>query len=60
MIWNEGYWYLENFWHQFGNSLYIGLATMVVTVVIGDSCGPLGSTSSRHDPCAPFAPSELV
>jgi multiple sugar transport system permease protein len=35
VIWTEGYWYLENFWHQFGNSLYIGLATMVLTVVIG-------------------------
>lgn len=27
--------YLEQFWHQFGNSLYIGLATMVLTVLIG-------------------------
>ena len=35
VIWNESYWYLENFWHQFGNSLYIGLATMAATVVIG-------------------------
>ncbi len=35
VIWTEGYWYLENFWHQFGNSTYIGLATMVLTVLIG-------------------------
>jgi multiple sugar transport system permease protein len=35
VIWTEGHWYLENFWHQFGNSIYIGLATMVATVVIG-------------------------
>ena len=35
VIWNEGYWYLENFWHQFGNSLYIGLATMILTVLVG-------------------------
>ena len=35
VIWNESYWYLENFWHQFGNSLYIGLATTAATVVIG-------------------------
>jgi multiple sugar transport system permease protein len=34
-IWAEGHWYLENFWHQFGNSIYIGLATMVLTVVVG-------------------------
>ena len=27
--------YLENFWHQFGNSLFIGLLTMVLTVLIG-------------------------
>jgi multiple sugar transport system permease protein len=35
MIWTEGYWYLENFWHQFANSLALGLATMVLTVLIG-------------------------
>jgi multiple sugar transport system permease protein len=27
--------YLEDFWHQFGNSVYIGLATMALTVLIG-------------------------
>jgi multiple sugar transport system permease protein len=27
--------YLEDFWHQFGNSLYIGLLTMALTVLIG-------------------------
>ncbi len=27
--------YLEHFWQLFGNSLYIGLATMVLTVLIG-------------------------
>jgi multiple sugar transport system permease protein len=27
--------YLEDFWHQFGNSLYIGMLTMVLTVLIG-------------------------
>jgi multiple sugar transport system permease protein len=27
--------YLETFWHQFGNSTFIGLLTMVLTVVIG-------------------------
>jgi multiple sugar transport system permease protein len=27
--------YLEDFWHQFGNSLYIGLSTMILTVLIG-------------------------
>jgi len=27
--------YLEDFWHQFGNSLLIGFSTMVLTVLIG-------------------------
>jgi multiple sugar transport system permease protein len=27
--------YLENFWHQFANSLFIGLLTMLFTVLIG-------------------------
>jgi multiple sugar transport system permease protein len=27
--------YLENFWQQFGNSLFIGLLSMVLTVLIG-------------------------
>lgn len=35
VIWTEGYWYLEHIWHQFGNSLYVGLLTMVLTVLIG-------------------------
>jgi multiple sugar transport system permease protein len=35
MIWSGDYWFLEDFWHQFGNSIFIGLATMVLTVLIG-------------------------
>ncbi|MEO9190661.1 MAG: carbohydrate ABC transporter permease [Acetobacteraceae bacterium] len=35
VIWTEDYWYLEHFWHQFGNSVYMGVATMVLTVLIG-------------------------
>ena len=27
--------YLEDFWNQFGNSIFIGLSTMLLTVVIG-------------------------
>ena len=34
MVWTEGYWYLEHFWQRLGNSLYIGLLTMVLTVLI--------------------------
>jgi len=33
-VWTEDYWYLEHFWRQFANSLYAGLLTMVLTVVI--------------------------
>ncbi len=35
VIWTEDFWYLKHFWHQFGNSILIGLATMVLTVLIG-------------------------
>ena len=31
----QGYWYLEYFWSQFGNSLYIGVATVFFTLAIG-------------------------
>jgi multiple sugar transport system permease protein len=31
--------YLEQFWQQFGNSLFIGLMTMVLTVLIGSLAG---------------------
>jgi multiple sugar transport system permease protein len=33
----EGYWYLENFWHQFGNSVYVGAATTFLTLLIASS-----------------------
>jgi len=31
----QGYWLVEDFWHQFGNSFFIGLMTMAWTLVIG-------------------------
>ena len=34
-VWNEDYWLMDHFWHQFGNSIYLGVATMVLTVLIG-------------------------
>jgi multiple sugar transport system permease protein len=30
----QGYWYLEYFWHQFGNSVYLGTAVTLLTVAI--------------------------
>ena len=34
-LWNEDNFLLEHFWHRFGNSILMGLATMVLTVLIG-------------------------
>jgi multiple sugar transport system permease protein len=31
----QGYWYLENFWHQFANSVYMGAMTVLFTLLIG-------------------------
>lgn len=31
----EGFWYLERFWLQFGNSFTVGLSTMFLTLLIG-------------------------
>jgi multiple sugar transport system permease protein len=31
--------YLEDFWHQFGNSLFIGFCTMLLTVLVGSLAG---------------------
>ena len=35
IVLSEGYWYLEYFWHQFGNSLYIGATTTFITLLVG-------------------------
>ena len=35
VVMTQGHWYLEYFWEQFGNSLYIGVATVVLTLLIG-------------------------
>jgi len=34
-VWNEDYWLMQHFWHQFANSIYLGVATMLLTVLIG-------------------------
>jgi multiple sugar transport system permease protein len=31
----EDFWYLARFWHQFGNSFFVGLMTMFLTLCIG-------------------------
>ncbi len=32
---SQGYWYVAHFWHEMGNSLYIGVGTTLLTLVIG-------------------------
>lgn len=31
----QSYWYVEHFWREMGNSLYIGIATALLTLIIG-------------------------
>ena len=45
----QGYWYLEYFWEQFGNSLYIGVVTVVLTLLIGSLTSfSIGRMRIRH------------
>lgn len=48
-IWTEDYYIVEHFWRQFGNSMYMAVATMVLTVVIGSLASfALGRMQLRH------------
>ena len=45
----QGHWYLEDFWHQFGNSLYIGAMTTMLTLLIGSLTSfSVGRMRVRH------------
>ena len=45
----QGYWYLEYFWRQFGNSLYIGIATVFFTIGIASLASfAIGRMRIRH------------
>jgi len=45
----QGYWLVEDFWHQFGNSFFIGLMTMILTVLIGSLASfAFGRMRSSH------------
>src|SRR6185312_7176328 len=35
IVLSQGYWYLEYFWHQFGNSVFIALMVTLLVLVIG-------------------------
>jgi multiple sugar transport system permease protein len=37
VVFTQGYWYLVNFWHQFGNSVYVGAATTFLTLFIASA-----------------------
>jgi multiple sugar transport system permease protein len=45
----EDFWYLQRFWHQFGNSFIVGLMTMVLTLLIGSLASfTVGRLRLRH------------
>jgi multiple sugar transport system permease protein len=45
----EGYWYLDHFWHQFGNSIYLGFATTALTLIIASLTSfSIGRMRIRH------------
>ena len=49
VIWTQDHWYLAHFWHQFGNSCFIGFTTMILTVAIGSLASfALGRMRLRH------------
>jgi multiple sugar transport system permease protein len=45
----EDFWYLARFWHQFGNSFYVGLTVMFLTLLIGSLASfTVGRMRMRH------------
>jgi multiple sugar transport system permease protein len=49
VVWTEGFWYLARFWHQFGNSFFVGLMTMFLTLFIGSLTSfTIGRLRLRH------------
>jgi multiple sugar transport system permease protein len=49
IVFTEGFWYLERFWHQFGNSFFVGLMVMFITLLIGSLTSfTVGRIRIRH------------
>lgn len=49
VVFNQSFWYLERFWHQFGNSFFIGIMTMLLTLLIGTMTSfTIGRLKLRH------------
>ena len=45
----QGHWYLEHFWHQFANSIYMGAMVTILTLVIGSLTSfSIGRMRIRH------------
>jgi len=45
----QGYWYIAHFWHEMGNSLYIGISTSILTLIIGTMTSfVIGRLRIRH------------
>lgn len=49
LVVTQGYWYLKYFWHQFGNSLFLGAMTVVFTLAIASLASfAIGRLRFRH------------
>jgi len=49
VVLTEGHWYLQNFWRQFGNSIYVSVTTTVLTLLLGTLTSfSLGRMRIRH------------
>jgi multiple sugar transport system permease protein len=49
IVFTQGYWYLEYFWHQYENSVYIGFWTVFLTLGIGSMVSySIGRMRIRH------------
>jgi len=49
VVFTEGFWYLEHFWHQFGNSFFVGVMVMALTLLIGSLASfTVGRMRLRH------------
>lgn len=49
IVFTEGYWYLEYFWHQYENSIYIGFWTVFLTLAISSMVSySIGRMRIRH------------
>ena len=49
VVFTEGFWYLEHFWLQFGNSFFVGVMVMALTLLIGSLASfTVGRMRLRH------------